>query len=238
MTRREPRVSIVTVTKDRPEFIEHLRHNISALDYDTDLIEWIVVDDSREPILDSLAGVSGLVYCYSEKAIPLGRKRNLANSLTKGDIIFNFDDDNYAFPSRIKVAVEFFAEHPDVLIVGSSEMFILDVEIGQIYVVGPFTRSHATLGTWAFRRCLLGATAFVDTDSSREEAGFTKGWTIPIGQLDKRGTSICVDHGRNTVSKKHLLKEATARFSLEEVIEDDFSRRYFEKLIRERRSTV
>ena len=47
-------VSIITVTKNRPRFIQHLRHNIESLDYDKDLIEWVVVDDARPPYPNTL----------------------------------------------------------------------------------------------------------------------------------------------------------------------------------------
>jgi hypothetical protein len=80
----------------------------------------------------------------------------------------------------------------------------------------------------------LTANCFADSASWREEAGFTKEWTIPMGQLDKRETSVCVDHGSNTVSKKHLLREANTTFSLEDIIDDEFSRRYFQQLINKR----
>jgi glycosyltransferase involved in cell wall biosynthesis len=101
MMAQQINVSIVTVTKDRPAFVGHLRHNIDSLDYDRELLEWVVVDDGRQPILDYVRDFPGLVYYYSKQHISLGKKRNLANSLTTGEVIFNFDDDNYAFSNRI-----------------------------------------------------------------------------------------------------------------------------------------
>lgn len=227
-------ISIVTVTKNRLSFVRHLRHNIESLDYDQSLIEWVVVDDGEQSVFDCVHGFPKLVYHYSSKHLPLGRKRNLANTLTSGEIIFNFDDDNYAFKRRIRKSLAFLEENPNFKIVGSSEMFVLDIDAGKVYVAGPFSKNHATLGTWAFHRSLLTETGFADGDCSREETAFTKGWTVRMGQLDKYDTSICVDHGKNTISKKHLLREATAMFTLDEILEDDVSRRYFEGLIGER----
>jgi len=226
-------ISIVTVTKNRPLFIKHLRHNIEYLDYDKNLIEWVVVDDGEQSAFSYVSDFSNVIYNYRHKHTPLGKKRNFANSLTSGEFIFYFDDDNYAFPNRISKSIEFLADNPDCDIVGSSEMLIMDIGIGKIYVTGPFSNNHATLGTWAFHRSLLDKTKFIQTDLSGEEVGFTKEWTIRIGQIDKLTTSICVDHGKNTVSKKHLLAEATEFFALEEIIKDDFSKNYFKELIKQ-----
>ena len=231
-----PTISIITVTKSRPRFIRHLRHNIESLDYDQSLIEWVVVDDGEDPVLEYVEDFPNVLYRHSAEHIPLGKKRNLANSLASGEFLFCFDDDNYAFPSRIRKAVNFLDENPEVCIAGSTEMFILDIDIGKIYVAGPFAKSHATLGTWAFRRSLLNETAFIDTDTAREEHGFTKEWTMRIGQMDKYHTSVSVDHGKNTISKKHLLNEATAFFPLSEIVQDKFSLEFFEKLISEKRT--
>jgi glycosyltransferase involved in cell wall biosynthesis len=227
----EHHISIVTVTKDRPSFVGHLRSNIEGLDYDRELIEWVVVDDGTQTVFDIVRGFPNLKYVFSGEHIPLGRKRNLANSLTTGSVVFNFDDDNYAFSTRIKAALTFLDANPDCQIVGSSEMFVLDISIGKVYVSGPFAGNHATLGTWAFRRTVLDQTKFRDEDSSGEESGFTRGWKIPVAQLDKHHTSVCVDHGRNTVSKKHLLRQAPMLFEVRDVITNEFSRRYFEGLI-------
>lgn len=228
-------ISIVTVTKNRPLFVQHLRHNIQALDYDQTLIEWVIVDDGEVPIFDYVFDFPNLIYLYSSTHIPLGKKRNLANKLTNGEFIFNFDDDNYAFPNRIKKAVDLLNGNPEVCIAGSTEMFILDIDLGEIYVAGPFAKNHATLGTWAFRRSLLNETAFIDSDASSEERGFTKGWTMRIGQLDKLDTSLSVDHGKNTISKKHLLDEASVFYPLNGIVHDKFSIGFYEALISENR---
>jgi glycosyltransferase involved in cell wall biosynthesis len=223
-------VSIVTVTKDRRSFVPHLRQSIEALEYDQSLIEWVVVDDGRQPIFDLVRDFKNLRYMYSDRHLRLGRKRNLANSLVTGEFVFNFDDDNYAFPSRIRTAIDFFAENPDIPIVGSSEMFVLDTHLRKVYTTGPFARNHATLGTWAFRASLLKETQFSDEDAAQEEQEFTKGWTLPLGQLSKWHTSVCVDHGRNTVSKQHLLADAKEFLEIEAVVRSEFSRTFFRQL--------
>jgi glycosyltransferase involved in cell wall biosynthesis len=226
-------VSIVTVTKDRPLFIQHLKHNISCLEYDKSSIEWVVVDDGKEPIFNHVKNFQNLVYTYKRNHTPLGEKRNFANSLTTGEFILYFDDDNYAFPSRIRESISLLEDHPEYDIVGSSEMFILNTRVGKVYVTGPFSNNHATLGTWAFRRSLLNQTQFLKNAKSGEEVSFTKKWTLRIGQLDKFSTSVCVDHGNNTVSKQHILADAKTFFSISEIIKDNLSRDHFRKLVQQ-----
>jgi glycosyltransferase involved in cell wall biosynthesis len=224
-------ISIVTVTKNRPIFLEHLKHNILSLEYPQECIEWIVADNSDSPVLDCVKDFPNLVYCYNKSNTPLGAKRNFSNRLVNGKFVFYFDDDNYAFKTRITHSLDYLANHPECDIVGSSEMFILDISIGKVYVAGPFAENHASLGTWAFRRSLLERTRFSDVDSFGEELGFTQHWKLSIGQLDKEHTSVCVDHGKNTISKKHLLSDATHFFEIDTIVDDPISRTHFQRLI-------
>lgn len=42
-----PLVSVVTITKDRPEFVNLMIRNYEQIDYPKDKITWIIVDDSK-----------------------------------------------------------------------------------------------------------------------------------------------------------------------------------------------
>ena len=58
-----------------------------------------------------------------------------------------------------------------------------------------------------FRKEMLKGTSFRTSDKSGEEAHFLKNWAIPVVQLHKEDTIICLSHDQNTVNKSHLLKE-------------------------------
>jgi glycosyltransferase involved in cell wall biosynthesis len=105
-----PKVSIVTPTYNRPEFINLMLRNYNAIDYPRDKLEWIIVDDSPNFIDYSvLQKVGAKVYRVPNK-LKLGRKRNFINCLTKYNYIVHLDDDDfypsYSVISRIRTLLE------------------------------------------------------------------------------------------------------------------------------------
>jgi glycosyltransferase involved in cell wall biosynthesis len=223
-----PIVSIVTVTKERERFFPHLIRTIENQDIGIDNIEWVIVDEGSVPIFNYVRDLPFISYFFKPGFKALGTKRNFANHLARGDYIAYFDDDNYAFPSRLRASVNFLNTHRQFDIVGSSEMYVFDNQIKQAYITGPFGESHATLGTWCIRRRLLETTIFDDNAKSGEEVSFSRNWTIPIGQIAKENTSVCFDHGSNTISKQHLLRDATRFMPLSQIISDRYSVEFFE----------
>ena len=86
--------------------------------------------------------------------------------------------------------------------VGNSKMLICDLNTEKVYEVGPYHKNHCTAGTMCFRKEILKGTSFRASDKSGEEAHFLKNWAIPVVQLDKEDTIICLSHDQNTVNKK------------------------------------
>ena len=223
----QPSISIVTVTRDRRRFIPHLIETITKQTIQKSELEWIILDDGNDAIGDLVRAVPYARYYYTSEKLTLGYKRNLGNYLSRGQYIFYFDDDNYAFPHRVEAGVFALLHAPKAMIVGSSDMFIYDRTLRAAYVAGPFGPNHATLGTWGVRRPLLSQTRFDDFALRGEEVTFTAEWTIPIVQVGRSNTSVCFDHGENTISKAHLAAQASELLALEDVILDPQSRDFF-----------
>jgi glycosyltransferase involved in cell wall biosynthesis len=223
----QPLVSIVTVTKDRRRFFPTLVHTIKSQDIGIENVEWIIVDEGRDPIFDQVSDLRFVKYYYQDKFTTLGRKRNFSNALASGEYVAYFDDDNYAFPNRLSASVEALRADPAVEIVGTSEMYVFDRDLNQAYVCGPFGHNHATLGTWCFRRSLLNHTNFDDQANSGEEFAFTWGWSVPIGQIDKSSANMCFEHGGNTVSKRHLREGARDFCDLRDLLRDEVALAFF-----------
>jgi glycosyltransferase involved in cell wall biosynthesis len=222
-----PVVSIITATQNRRRFLPHLIDTIQKQTVSKTELEWLILDDGDDSVGDLVKSIPYARYVSWPEKIGLGHKRNIGNDLSKGEFIFFFDDDNYAFPQRIEVGVNAFLENSDAMMVGSSDMFIYDKALKAAYVCGPFGKNHATLGTWGLRRSLLSTARFDDTVTRGEEASFTKNWTVPMVQVGRSNTSVCFDHGNNTVSKRHLVKASTQLLPLEDVIPDPLSRVFF-----------
>ena len=171
------------------------------------LLEWVIIDDSDDVTSFFQPDQSkGLNICYQrlESKHVLGKKRNLANSFCKGDIIMYMDDDDYYPKERVAHAVEKLTGSEDILMAACSKMPILFLPERELWVSGPFGNNHGTAGTFAFKRQLLDQTSFNDLASSAEEKHFLKDYTIPMVQLEPSKTILCMAHGSNTFEKRRL----------------------------------
>jgi glycosyltransferase involved in cell wall biosynthesis len=175
-------------------------------------MEWVVVDDGGDPVDDLFKDVRGVRYYRSEERMNLGHKRNFMHSKENGEILVYMDDDDYYPPDRVLHAVNKLRSNPNVLIAGSSKMFIYFRKLDKIYQFGPYHPNHATAGTFAFRKKLLNLTSFEDHANVSEERFFLKNYTIPMVQLDSKRTILVFAHSHNTFDKNQLLVNPDKKF--------------------------
>jgi len=216
-------VSVLTPTYNRSDWFPLAIHCFKNQTYKN--LEWIIIDDSEteeeivwreagksmtelshSPIEDMAKDISGVRY-YREKRMKLGAKRNMLNKLAKGDILVNWDDDDYYPPERIAYCVKCLIARP-VEIVGSSRMNIYFFHDQKIRTVGPYGNFHATASTWAFKKTLLNQSpGFDDNADKAEEKQFLKGFSIPLFQLDPEKVVLVISHTTNTVDKSKMTAE-------------------------------
>jgi glycosyltransferase involved in cell wall biosynthesis len=176
-------------------------------------LEWVVVDDGTDPIEDLLSEFHGkITYQKLQGKHTIGHKRNLSHALAKGDILINFDDDDWYPPTRIEHAVN---------VLQQSEAEVAGCSIVHLYVpsapmcsLGPYHRNHATAATFAFKRSLLDSCSYTETSASGEEHDFLKGYTVPLVQLDPIQTIVVFPHDHNTVDKLPLLSYSNRHFKV------------------------
>lgn len=205
-----PFVSCVTPTFNRRKFLPYLLYMYSYQQYPINKRELIILDDSTETnkdIIDDFLSKNpneNIRYIYSKDRIKLGMKRNTLNELSKGDIIMAFDDDDYYPPEKIKYAVTKMNTHK-VEISGSSEMYLYYTNTGLIYKCGPFSNTHCTNATVAYRRSYLKNRKYNDTADSAEEKAFLDNFENSILQLDTMKNILCICHDNNTVDKSRSI---------------------------------
>ena len=208
----KPFVSVCTPTYNRRKFIPYLIKSFLNQTYPKSLIEWIVVDDGEDCVRDLFENVECVKYFRLEEKMKLGKKRNFMHSKCKGDIIVYMDDDDYYPPERINCAVNKLRSKPQALATGSSRIFIYFKHIDKIYEFGPYGPTHATAGTFAFKKELLKHTSYDDNAECAEEKHFLKNYTIPLIQCDSNKTILVFSHDENTFDKKKLLENANPMF--------------------------
>jgi glycosyltransferase involved in cell wall biosynthesis len=202
-----PKISLCTPTFNRRPFIPIMIKCFEHQTYPKDKIEWIIIDDGTDKIEELVTHIPQVKYFKYDEKMSLGKKRNLLNEKSSGEIIIYMDDDDYYPPERISHAVELLQKNPKALCAGSSAMFIYFKHINKMIQFGPYGPNHATAATFAFRRSLLSKTKFDECASIAEERNFLKEYTIPFVQLDSKKCILVVSHNHNSFDKKELLKQ-------------------------------
>lgn len=207
MNMKPPFVSVCTPTFNRRPFIEMMFQCFRNQTYPKDNMEWIIIDDGTDKIEDLVkkSNIKQIKYIRVQEKMILGAKRNLMHKKAKGDIFVYMDDDDYYPPERVEHAVYTLLSNPRALCAGSSEIYIYYKHINQMFQSGPFGPTHATAGTFAFRKELLDHTTYDETASLAEERSFLKDYTIPFVQLNPMKTILVFSHNHNTFDKKNML---------------------------------
>ena len=204
------KVSICTPTKNRAAALPILAECIKNQSYPKDLIEWIIVDDSDSPVeslLNSLNPEVEIKYQFFENSLPIGRKRNISSEMSSGDIIVNFDDDDFYPVDRISHAVEAL-QNSDFYVAGCSIIPMLFIKERSLWISKSFGDNHAIANTFAFKKKLLELTKYNDSDCFAEEKFFLKNYNLNLLQLDPFKTVISIAHSSNTVDKYKIVSQA------------------------------
>ena len=139
---KRPFVSVLCVTFNRRPFIPTFLEMVRNQDYPQSRMEIIIVDDGTDSVRDLIehAAMPNVRYVRMEQKMPLGTKRNYANSLVdkKSKYVIPMDDDDVIMSERISHSVDMLERNPGALCAGSSEMFLYFKHIKKLYKFGPY----------------------------------------------------------------------------------------------------
>lgn len=184
---------------------------ISYQDYPHDKLEWVIIDDSAESSAsefpDSLNGIK-VRYYHLKKKVQLGKKRDLINNAAKGVYLVNIDDDDFYPPCRVSHAVDQLISSGKAL-AGCSKMFMYYCKDRIIRQLGPYGDNHGTAATLAYTKEYTKTNFYFDSTNGdyAEEGVFTKGFSVPMVQLDPMRTVLALSHTDNTIEKTMFLEE-------------------------------
>lgn len=209
-----PMVSVCTPTFNRRPFIPIMFECFRNQTYPKSRMEWIIVDDGTDKVKDLIdaANIPQIKYFPLPEKLSLGEKRNYMHTKASGSIIVYMDDDDYYPPERVEHAVEMLNADKNAMCAGSSEIYIYFKHIQQMYQCGPYSPTHATAGTFAFRSELLKQTRYDDHAALAEEKSFLKNYTVPFVQLDPMKTILVFSHNHNTFDKRKLLDNPNPQY--------------------------
>lgn len=133
-----PPISVLTLTYNRRNFIDLAFLNILVTDYPKDKIQWVIVDDSDDPVkgvLDKIKAFEDrqpgveITYVPLRGKHTIGFKRNQAVQAAKHDICVNMDDDDVYPETSFRRRVAWLLRNP-VDVVGCTMIAMYDLQQG------------------------------------------------------------------------------------------------------------
>jgi hypothetical protein len=93
-------VSVITPTRNRDHLLKNSLRYFRSQDYSN--IEWLILDDSDQPA-ECCGDLSdeNIFYQHIDRKIAIGEKRNILIEKARGEIIIQFDDDDYYAPNYV-----------------------------------------------------------------------------------------------------------------------------------------
>jgi len=96
-----PGVTIVTPTRNRPEFIEICAGCVDSQCYPKYKLEWIILDDGKDTCEEFVSHMPYVRHILLTDGKTIAQKRNMGAKLAKNEIIVHMDDDDIYPPNSI-----------------------------------------------------------------------------------------------------------------------------------------
>ena len=172
------------------------------------IIEWVIIDGTREEDSDleitinemkKMKNIPNIVFIKQDKNRNnrVGSLRNIIIQIAKGDILVNFDDDDFYPEKRVSHAVNKLDTSKKQLALCSS-MMMYDNDFKYLYKFISYGDNHGCGGTMAFTKEYALNNTFADDREFAEEPQFTHNYTTPAVQLDSKNALVCISHNANT----------------------------------------
>lgn len=212
-----PSISIVTPTYNRRHLIDIAMHSLLWSDYPIEKIQWIVVEDSDDPMKSS----SDKLVQFAEKAkgldfvyLPLvekktvGAKRNIGCAAAKHDIIVFMDDDDHYPPTSLRRRVSWLTKpldgRPPAQAVGCTMIAMYDLMRGTSAVnVPPWglpLGQRISEATLAFRKSFWQERQFSDVAVAEGE-DWLCGRENAFLEIPPQQIIVAFTHGSNSCGR-------------------------------------
>ena len=219
-----PLVSCVLPTFDRPAFLVHAVELFLRQDYEPR--ELIVVDDGTRNVADLLPRDERIRHLRLDVRRTIGAKRNLGAAAAEGQLVANWDDDDWVSPRRLTAQVDALAS-ADGDVCGLNRMLYYEPATDRAWrYVYPWDRSSwAADGTLLFTRDLWRRNPFPDTSTAIDLRFLRAGRFRRLVPLEDESVYVGMIHGSNT-SRKHTRQSVwrpLAATHVHELLGDDLA---------------
>ncbi|MEX6688159.1 glycosyltransferase [Danxiaibacter flavus] len=198
---RVPLVSCIMPTYNRREFIPHAIRYFLRQDYENK--ELIVIDDGQDNIQDLIPDLPCIRYYRLPQKITLGAKLNLACRYAAGDIIANWDDDDWYAPWRLQYQIKSLLDN-NTQVCGINTLLYFDLgsKAGYQYIYPSNQRVWLLGSSLCFTKTLWAKNQFADINVGMDGLFV---WNTPaekVSVLSQYDFSVHMIH-RDNVSPKN-----------------------------------
>lgn len=220
---RETMVSCIMPTYNRRAFVPHAIRYFLRQDYPQK--ELIIIDDGTDNISDLVPTIENIRYYRLEKKITLGAKLNLACKYAKGDIIANWDDDDWYAERRLSYQVSAI-QQTGTAVCGINRLLYYDLKNrqGYQYIYPPTQRVWLLGSSLCFTRQLWETNTFADINVGMDGLFV---WATPperVRVLEDNGFSVHMIHEKN-ISPKNTSAGYWHKYpveDLQQIMDDDW----------------
>ena len=211
-----PHISIVTMLYNRRKFFDLACHNIMMTDYPKEKLEWIIIEDSDNPMEDASDRVVAVaesaapvkvVYVPLKKKTPVSQKRNLAISKASASIVLMMDDDDHYPETSFRRRVAWLTRHPWApKCVTATTIACYDLVKGISAVntppLGLPLGQRVSEATLTFYKSWWEEKGFPTDVQVGEGEGFLAGREHDVLEIPPQQVIVAFSHGANTSSRR------------------------------------
>jgi hypothetical protein len=232
-----PPVSIVTITYNRKKIFANAIRNFQIINYPSDKLEWIIVDDSDDNnSLSSILPEDSRIKYYKLKTdgrLFIGKKRNFGIEHSSHNYIVFMDDDDYYYPFSVYARIATLLTYREYSLVGVAKVDIYDAKNKFSARVGKGTYiSEASMG---FRRSFFNERKFKEENTPEGEGYyFCKDRYDKIITIPSCFNLIAITHNSNyTLNARSYekFKDVGMKDNILSSIDDD-SRKFINNLFK------
>jgi len=196
-----PLVSCIMPTYDRRAFVPHAIRYFLRQDYPNK--ELIIIDDGSDIIKDLVPGNSLIHYHRLPHKITLGAKLNIGCRLAKGDIIINWDDDDWYAPGRLTYQVNAMQD-AHTYICGINKLLYYDVKkkVAFQYIYPSNQRSWLLGSSLCYRKEFWRKNPFTEINVGMDGLFVWKTTADHINALPDISFAVHMIHDSNVSPKK------------------------------------
>lgn len=200
-----PPVSIITLTRDRRSFIPLAKYCFLAQSYPEHLLEWVIVDDGKDPIKNLVSDLPNVTYVLVDEPMTIGAKRNLGISRAKHDVLVMMDDDDVYPNNSVLSRVAFLLSEPRKECVFSTVIPCYEIHETKSFMnIPPITlpqSQRVSEATLACTRAFWNERMFPDQQIAEGDA-FIHGREQMCRELSPQDIIVSLCHRKTTSSRK------------------------------------